>query len=141
MRRALTEERSRYCAFAGCLRPLLEEETALVSEFQQLEEVNQRLRRHTDEPLKLPQASEQVRGETHFFVLRKRNFLFLVLGSLSFGRTQCPPVFCAYFFHFQRRKEKVGNCCVMRKFSSFLAHLGAFSPSCSFPCGQRSGLL
>ena len=61
LRRALTEERSRYCAFASCLRPFLDEEVALVAEFQQLEEVNKKLARHTEEPFKLPQASEQVR--------------------------------------------------------------------------------
>ena len=36
------------------------EETGLVSEFQQLEEVTKRLGKHTDEPFKLPAASEQV---------------------------------------------------------------------------------
>ena len=60
VRRALTEERSRYCAFVHYLRPVLTEETGLVSEFQQLEEVTKRLGKHTDEPFKLPPASEQV---------------------------------------------------------------------------------
>ena len=60
VRRALTEERSRYCAFVHYLRPVLTEETGLVSEFQQLEEVTKRLGKHTDEPFKLPKASEQV---------------------------------------------------------------------------------
>ena len=60
VRRALTEERSRYCAFVHYLRPVLTEETGLVSEFQQLEEVTKRLGKHTDEPFKLPAASEQV---------------------------------------------------------------------------------
>ena len=60
VRRALTEERSRYCAFVHYLKPVLTEETCLVSEFQQLEEVTKRLGKHTDEPFKLPAASEQV---------------------------------------------------------------------------------
>ena len=60
VRRALTEERSRYCAFVHFLKPVLNEETGLVSEFQQLEEVTKRLGKHTDEPFKLPAASEQV---------------------------------------------------------------------------------
>ena len=38
-RRALAEERSRYCALAGCLRPVVEEEVALWSELGQIDEV------------------------------------------------------------------------------------------------------
>ena len=76
VRRALTEERSRYCAFVHYLRPVLTEETCLVSEFQQLEEVTKRLGKHTDEPFKLPAASEQV---TSTFELA-----FQIPGSNSF---------------------------------------------------------
>lgn len=61
VRKALIEERSRYCAFVHCIKPILDEEVGLVSEFQQLEEVSKKLSRHTDEPYKLPPASEQVR--------------------------------------------------------------------------------
>ena len=39
VRRALNEERSRYCAFVAGIKPMLDEETSMVSEFQQLEEV------------------------------------------------------------------------------------------------------
>jgi hypothetical protein len=60
VRRALVEERSRYCAFVACLKPLLDEEVAMVAEFQQLEEVSKKLAGNTEEPFKLPQASEQV---------------------------------------------------------------------------------
>jgi hypothetical protein len=60
VRRALNEERSRYCIFVTCFKPLLDEENALVSEFQQLEEVSNRLVQHTADPYKLPPASEQV---------------------------------------------------------------------------------
>jgi hypothetical protein len=35
----LVEERSRYCTFIACLKPVLGEEISLVSELQQLEEV------------------------------------------------------------------------------------------------------
>ena len=41
VRRALNEERSRYCAFVSCIKPMLDEEACMVSEFQQLEEVSQ----------------------------------------------------------------------------------------------------
>ena len=40
VRRALNEERSRYCAFVAGIKPMLDEETSMVSEFQQLEEVS-----------------------------------------------------------------------------------------------------
>ena len=40
VRRALNEERSRYCAFVSCIKPMLDEEAHMVSEFQQLEEVS-----------------------------------------------------------------------------------------------------
>ncbi len=39
VRRVLVEERSRYCTFIACLKPVLGEEISLVSELQQLEEV------------------------------------------------------------------------------------------------------
>ena len=60
VRKVLIEERSRYCTFVSCLRPVLGEEAGLVSEFQQLEEVTKKLGRHTEDPYKLPPASEQV---------------------------------------------------------------------------------
>ena len=60
VRKVLTEERSRYCTFVASLRPVLEEEAAMVSDFQQLEEINKKLVKVTDDPFKLPPASEQV---------------------------------------------------------------------------------
>lgn len=60
VRRVLTEERSRYCTFVACLRPVLEEEVSMVSDFQQLEEINKKLAKSTDDPFKLPPSSEQV---------------------------------------------------------------------------------
>ena len=60
VRRVLVEERSRYCTFVACLKPVLREEVSLVSELQQLEEVCTKLDKHTEDPFKLPEASEQV---------------------------------------------------------------------------------
>merc|ERR1712038_1441716 len=59
-RKALTEERSRYCIFVASIRPVLEEESSMVSDFQQLEEINKKLVKCTDEPFQLPASSEQV---------------------------------------------------------------------------------
>ena len=42
VRRVLVEERSRYCTFISCLKPVLSEEISMVAEFQQLEEVSTR---------------------------------------------------------------------------------------------------
>ncbi|XP_053637640.1 uncharacterized protein mim isoform X3 [Cherax quadricarinatus] len=60
VRQALTEERSRYCAFANALRPVLDEEVGLVSELGHLHEVMTQLEKHTADPHVLPPASEQV---------------------------------------------------------------------------------
>ena len=60
VRRVLVEERSRYCTFVACLKPVLGEEVSMVSELQQLEEVVNKLEKHTEDPFKLPEASEQV---------------------------------------------------------------------------------
>ena len=60
VRKALIEERSRYCTFVSCMKPVLSEEGALVSEFQQLEEITKKLTRYTEDPFKLPTASEAV---------------------------------------------------------------------------------
>jgi hypothetical protein len=32
----LTEERARYCTFVSCLKPVLDEEISMMSEFQQV---------------------------------------------------------------------------------------------------------
>ena len=62
VRRVLVEERSRYCTFVACLKPVLGEEISMVSELQQLEEVMGKLDKNTEDPFKLPEASEQVRS-------------------------------------------------------------------------------
>ena len=84
VRKALVEERSRFCTFASCLKPFLDEEIGLVTELQQLEEVNKKLARHTNDPFKLPPASEQV-----------RNSLMSFLDLIDF-ETVVPPSTMAY---------------------------------------------
>ena len=64
VKRVLVEERSRYCTFVACLKPVLGEEISMVSELQQLEEVMTKLDKHTEDPFKLPEASEQVINDT-----------------------------------------------------------------------------
>ena len=59
-RKVLTEERARYCTFVASMRPVLEEEASLTTDFQQLEEINKKLIKCTDEPFILPVATEQV---------------------------------------------------------------------------------
>ena len=70
VRRVLVEERSRYCTFVACLKPVLGEEVSLVSELQQLEEVCAKLDKHTEDPFKLPEASEQVSLDLSCFTTR-----------------------------------------------------------------------
>ncbi|XP_025208080.1 MTSS1-like protein isoform X3 [Melanaphis sacchari] len=60
VREALIEERSRYCIFVTILKPVLEEEVAMLMELSHLQEVMDKLEAHTTEPYSLPPASEQV---------------------------------------------------------------------------------
>ncbi|CAB4061297.1 MTSS1 [Lepeophtheirus salmonis] len=60
VRKVLTEERLRYCTLVACLKPLIDEEVFMVSEFQQLEEISKKVSNATEDPFKLPPASEQV---------------------------------------------------------------------------------
>ena len=53
-------QKSGYCTFVACLNPVLGEEISMVSELQQLAEVMNKLDKHTEDPFKLPEASEQV---------------------------------------------------------------------------------
>ncbi|KAG8236857.1 hypothetical protein J437_LFUL017222 [Ladona fulva] len=57
---ALVEERSRYCIFVACLKPVVDEEVAMLGELTHLQEVLAQLEKHTADPYSLPQASEQV---------------------------------------------------------------------------------
>ncbi|XP_027839446.2 protein MTSS 2 isoform X3 [Aphis gossypii] len=60
VREALIEERSRYCIFVTILKPVIEEEVAMLMELSHLQEVMDKLEAHTTDPYSLPPASEQV---------------------------------------------------------------------------------
>lgn len=60
VRAALVEERSRFCIFVGMLKPVVDEEVAMLSELSRLQEVVVQLEKHTADPCTLPPASEQV---------------------------------------------------------------------------------
>uniref|UniRef100_A0A8D8Y5B7 Metastasis suppressor protein 1 n=1 Tax=Cacopsylla melanoneura TaxID=428564 RepID=A0A8D8Y5B7_9HEMI len=63
LRAALVEERSRYCVFVTFLKPVVDEEVAMLSELSHLQEVMVQLEKHTTEPFSLPPASEQVMAD------------------------------------------------------------------------------
>ena len=90
VRRVLVEERSRYCTFVACLQPVLGEEVSLVAELQQLEEVQTKLQRHTEDPFKLPEASEQVSTARrlrctlpHSLPLKRLKILFVLSSNFT----------------------------------------------------------
>ncbi|XP_014255401.1 MTSS1-like protein isoform X2 [Cimex lectularius] len=60
VRSALIEERSRYCLLVAFLKPVVDEEVAMLSELSHLQEVVDQLEKHTSDPHSLPPASEQV---------------------------------------------------------------------------------
>ncbi|XP_043544488.1 protein MTSS 1-like isoform X4 [Chiloscyllium plagiosum] len=60
VRRALIEERSRFCAFVSMLRPVVEEEMSMLGEVTHLQTITDDLTNLTMDPHKLPTASEQV---------------------------------------------------------------------------------
>lgn len=60
VRSALVEERSRFCLLVAFLKPVVDEEVAMLSELSHLQEVVDQLEKHTAEPHSLPPASEQV---------------------------------------------------------------------------------
>ncbi|GIY96561.1 protein MTSS 2 [Caerostris extrusa] len=60
LRRALIEERSRYCLFVNCLRPVIESELSTMYEVTHIQEVLDSLAKLIEDPLGLPTASEQV---------------------------------------------------------------------------------
>ncbi|CAH1102078.1 unnamed protein product [Psylliodes chrysocephalus] len=59
-RAALIEERTRFCSFVGLLKPVVDEEIAMLTEMGHLQEAVQQLEKHTNDPKTLPPASEQV---------------------------------------------------------------------------------
>ncbi|XP_077503627.1 uncharacterized protein LOC144114049 isoform X2 [Amblyomma americanum] len=60
VRRALVEERARYCLLVACLTPVLEEELLMLQETSHLQEILDSLAKLTRNPECLPSASEQV---------------------------------------------------------------------------------
>ncbi|XP_062418939.1 MTSS I-BAR domain containing 2a isoform X2 [Pungitius pungitius] len=60
VRRALLEERGRYCAFIGLLQPVVNLEIAMLGEITHLQPIVDDLTVLTEDPHKLPAASEQV---------------------------------------------------------------------------------
>ncbi|XP_063307154.1 protein MTSS 1 isoform X3 [Pelobates fuscus] len=60
VRKALIEERSRFCTFISMLRPVIEEEISMLGEITHLQTISEDLKNLTMDPHKLPSASEQV---------------------------------------------------------------------------------
>lgn len=60
VRAALVEERSRFCLFVAFLKPVVDEEVAMLSELSHLQEVVDQVQKLTTDPYTLPPASEQV---------------------------------------------------------------------------------
>ncbi|CAL1261101.1 unnamed protein product [Larinioides sclopetarius] len=60
LRKALIEERSRYCLFVNCLRPVIESELSTMYEVTHIQEVVDALGKLIEDPQGLPSASEQV---------------------------------------------------------------------------------
>ncbi|XP_040045629.2 protein MTSS 1 isoform X4 [Gasterosteus aculeatus] len=60
VRKALVEERSRFCCFASMLKPVVEEEMSMLGEITHLRTLTDDLKTLTMDPHKLPASSEQV---------------------------------------------------------------------------------
>ncbi|XP_065525001.1 protein MTSS 1 isoform X5 [Lathamus discolor] len=60
VRKALIEERGRFCAFISMLRPVIEEEMSMLGEITHLQTISDDLKSLTMDPHKLPSSSEQV---------------------------------------------------------------------------------
>nr|XP_033788770.1 protein MTSS 1 isoform X9 [Geotrypetes seraphini] len=60
VRKALIEERSRFCTFVSMLRPVIEEEISMLGEITHLQTISDDLKTLTMDPHKLPPASEQI---------------------------------------------------------------------------------
>ncbi|XP_059205763.1 protein MTSS 1-like isoform X2 [Centropristis striata] len=61
VRKALVEERSRFCYFVSMLKPVVEEEMSMLGEITHLQTLTDDLKTLTMDPHKLPASSEQVR--------------------------------------------------------------------------------
>ncbi|XP_060133613.1 protein MTSS 1 isoform X6 [Zootoca vivipara] len=60
VRKALIEERGRFCSFISMLRPVIEEEISMLGEITHLQTISEDLKSLTMDPHKLPPSSEQV---------------------------------------------------------------------------------
>ncbi|CAL8248644.1 unnamed protein product [Lota lota] len=60
LRKALIEERQRFCCFVAMLRPVVDEEISMLGEVTHLQTISDDLKALTSDPHKLPPASEQV---------------------------------------------------------------------------------
>uniref|UniRef100_A0A665SWW0 Protein MTSS 1-like n=1 Tax=Echeneis naucrates TaxID=173247 RepID=A0A665SWW0_ECHNA len=60
LRKALIEERLRFCCFVTMLQPVVDEEISLLGEVTHLQAISDDLKALTSDPHKLPPASEQV---------------------------------------------------------------------------------
>ncbi|XP_053100835.1 protein MTSS 1 isoform X11 [Hemicordylus capensis] len=60
VRKALIEERGRFCSFISMLRPVIEEEISMLGEITHLQTISEDLKSLTMDPHKLPASSEQV---------------------------------------------------------------------------------
>ncbi|XP_031734353.1 protein MTSS 1 isoform X2 [Anarrhichthys ocellatus] len=60
VRKALVEERSRFCCFVSMLKPVVEEEMSMLGEITHLQTLTDDLKALTMDPHKLPASSEQV---------------------------------------------------------------------------------
>ncbi|XP_028841158.1 protein MTSS 1-like isoform X5 [Denticeps clupeoides] len=60
VRKALIEERARFCSFVSMLRPVVDEEISMLGEITHLQTISDDLKSLTLDPHKLPPASEQV---------------------------------------------------------------------------------
>ncbi|XP_022609059.1 metastasis suppressor protein 1-like isoform X4 [Seriola dumerili] len=60
LRKALIEERQRFCCFVAMLRPVVDEEISMLGEVTHLQAISDDLKALTSDPHKLPPASEQV---------------------------------------------------------------------------------
>ncbi|KAF7654367.1 hypothetical protein LDENG_00070400 [Lucifuga dentata] len=60
LRKALIEERQRFCCFVAMLQPVVDEEISMLAEVTHLQAISDDLKSLTSDPHKLPPASEQV---------------------------------------------------------------------------------
>ncbi|XP_029307257.1 protein MTSS 1-like isoform X5 [Cottoperca gobio] len=60
LRKALIEDRQRFCWFVAMLRPVVDEEISMLGEVTHLQAISDDLKALTSDPHKLPPASEQV---------------------------------------------------------------------------------